>query len=256
MAVPALFRVRLIPVTILAASLLAGAKMVDVWTGAEPLFAIAPAHAAAAASDTGSAAAASETAPAAATTAGTAAPASTQAPAKTPAQEKASPADAASQAPEPITYSKAEVEVLQGLAKRRDALNARARELDLRQAMLAATAKKVDAKIATLKVLEQKIQGLLHQRDAQDEKNMKSLVKVYENMKPQDAARIFEKLDMPILLDVAGRMREQKLAAILADMNPDKARSVTTELATWRATPLNSGGATAGAGTGGGGQNG
>jgi flagellar motility protein MotE (MotC chaperone) len=131
--------------------------------------------------------------------------------------------------------------VLQDLAKRRDEIETRSRELDMRENVLAAAAKKIDGRIAELKTLESKIQGLLQQRDEQNEKNLKSLVKVYENMKPQDAARIFEKLDMPILLDVAGRMREAKLAQVLANMNPDKARSITTELATWRQTPDSAG---------------
>ena len=66
---------------------------------------------------------------------------------------------------------------------------------------------------------------------------MKSLVKVYENMKPKDAARIFEKLDMPVLLQVVERMKEQKLAAVLAEMDPGKAKSVTIELATQHQLP-------------------
>ena len=56
-------------------------------------------------------------------------------------------------------------------------------------------------------------------------------MKIYENMKPKDAARIFEELDMAILLPVTERMKERKLAAVLAKMNTTKAMTLTTQLA-------------------------
>ena len=49
-------------------------------------------------------------------------------------------------------------------------------------------------------------------------------------MKPKDAARIFEELEMRVLLEVVARMKEAKLAPILALMNPQKAMEVTTKM--------------------------
>ena len=46
---------------------------------------------------------------------------------------------------------------------------------------------------------------------------------MYENMKPKDAARIFERLDMKILVDVATEINPRKMADILAQMTPDLA---------------------------------
>ena len=46
-----------------------------------------------------------------------------------------------------------------------------------------------------------------------------------------------EQLDMDILLDVTERMREQKMAPVLAAMDPEKAKSLTVELATRRRLP-------------------
>jgi flagellar motility protein MotE (MotC chaperone) len=53
-------------------------------------------------------------------------------------------------------------------------------------------------------------------------------------MKPKDAARIFEQLDMETLLLVAEPMKERKLAPIMAQMNPTKAMEITVELARLR----------------------
>ena len=54
--------------------------------------------------------------------------------------------------------------------------------------------------------------------------NWRGLVKLYESMKPRDAAAIFNELDMPVLLQVLDRMKEAKAAPVLAAMQPDKAR--------------------------------
>jgi len=58
-------------------------------------------------------------------------------------------------------------------------------------------------------------------------------------MKPRDAARIFEELDMDTLLLVAERMKERKLAPLMAQMNPEKAKEMTVELARLRQLPRN-----------------
>ena len=67
-----------------------------------------------------------------------------------------------------------------------------------------------------------------------ENEKIKSLVKVYEAMKPQDAAKIFEQIDMDILLSVAVHMKEAKLAQILSKMNPEKAKELTVELISYR----------------------
>jgi flagellar motility protein MotE (MotC chaperone) len=76
---------------------------------------------------------------------------------------------------------------------------------------------------------------------AQDAK-VASLVKIYENMKPKDAARIFEALDMDTLLLVAERMKERKLAPVMAQMNSERAKDITVELTRAGQLPLPGGG--------------
>ncbi len=138
-------------------------------------------------------------------------------------------------------FTPAEVEVLQSLAGRREALQARAVELEMRENLLSATEKRIEEKIAELKKLEATIKAKLKQYDEQEEAKMKSLVKIYENMKPKDAARILEELDMDILLEVAERMREAKMAPILALMNSNKAKAITVELAMRSQLPASGG---------------
>jgi flagellar motility protein MotE (MotC chaperone) len=138
---------------------------------------------------------------------------------------------------DPLTATDAEIELLGKLAKRREELERRSSELDLRENLLKATERRLDEKVAELKSIKATIEELLKKHEAENEAKLKSLVKIYENMKPKDAARIFEKLDLPILLDVVERMREAKTAPILADMEPAKAKTVTAALAERRSLP-------------------
>jgi flagellar motility protein MotE (MotC chaperone) len=138
---------------------------------------------------------------------------------------------------DPSQVTDSELDVLQKLADRRTELDRRQQEIDARARLLQATEKRIDAKIAELKGIQQTVDSLLRQHDKQKDEQLRSVVKIYENMKPKDAARIFEQLDMTVLLDVIERMREQKAAPVLANMSPDKAKAVTALLAERRALP-------------------
>ncbi|MBV8979120.1 MAG: hypothetical protein JOZ13_17245 [Alphaproteobacteria bacterium] len=129
------------------------------------------------------------------------------------------------------TPSAAEVDVLSSLARRRTALDARDRDQDMRETVLAATEKRLDDKIAALKQIQAQIAQLLGQRDAEADKQMAALVKTYSAMKPKDAARIFDGLSDDVLIAVAQHMKSDALAPVLAAMNPSAAQKLTVKLA-------------------------
>lgn len=139
-----------------------------------------------------------------------------------------------------------EIEVLQQLAQRREELARRADALDRREGLLKAAEHRLDQKLQGLKDLQATLERLIAEYKAQQDEQTQTLVKIYENMKPKDAARIFEELEMGTLLGVADRMKERKLAALLAEMNPARAKEVTEELARLRTLPKASGAADAG----------
>jgi flagellar motility protein MotE (MotC chaperone) len=175
---------------------------------------------------------------------------------KTPAPAQAEP-PAAAEAPEPAqapaassalaarpqlgaesaTYTPAELEVLQKLSARRDEIEARAKEVQMREDMAKAAEARLAKKLAEMKQVQGTIEALLQKYDEQEDVKMRSLVKIYESMKPKDAAKIFEGLDMPILLDVIERMKEKKAADVLANVTPQKAKEITSELAERRKLP-------------------
>jgi flagellar motility protein MotE (MotC chaperone) len=135
--------------------------------------------------------------------------------------------------------SSAEMDVLTSLADRRDALELRKRELDLRANIIAATEKRVDDKIGQLKALQSRIEAMLGQRDAKELEQLDSLVKIYTAMKPKDAARIFAALDDTVRIGVAGRMKADIMAGILAALPSDVAQKLTVELASRYKAPTN-----------------
>lgn len=170
-----------------------------------------------------------------------------------PQASTAAPATAASaspQSPPPQSaaldqgaMSQTELDVLQRLQERRASLDLREKDVERRESLLKAAEGQIERKLAEMKTLQGTIEGLLRQYNDQEDKKMLSLVKIYENMKPKEAAKIFEQLDMGIMLEVVERMKEQKVAPILAEMDPGKARNLTAELAQRRQIPLPKGGA-------------
>ena len=138
---------------------------------------------------------------------------------------------------DPTFLTLAEIEILQQLGLRRDQLDAREQEMDLRNGLLHAAEGRIDQKIAELQKLRSIIDSLIKKYDKEQDAKLESLVKIYENMKPKDAARIFEDLELDTLLEVSERMKERKLAGIIAKMSPQKAREITVELRRLRNLP-------------------
>jgi flagellar motility protein MotE (MotC chaperone) len=121
--------------------------------------------------------------------------------------------------------------VLESLNQRRQELEARARELDVRENLLAATEKRVEARLAEIKDAEARINATVHKKDEAEAARFKSLVSMYENMKAKDAAKIFDRLDMRVLLELASQINPRRMSDILAQMSPDVAERLTGEIA-------------------------
>ena len=139
------------------------------------------------------------------------------------------------EAPDEPATSAAERSLLMDLRHRRELLDARARDLDQRQAELEAAAKRLSERTDQLAGLQTKLEGLEADRQRHATENWAGLVRVYEAMKPRDAAAIFDALDMQVLLQVLDRMQDRRAAPVLAAMQPDRARLATQMLAEMRA---------------------
>ncbi len=121
--------------------------------------------------------------------------------------------------------------ILERLQQRRKQLDKRSRDIDLRESLLKAAEKRVESRVNELKELEKKINVAIGNRDKNQKQHFKSLVDMYEAMRPKDAARIFDRLDLSILVEVATGMKARSMSAVMAQMAPEAAERLTVELA-------------------------
>jgi flagellar motility protein MotE (MotC chaperone) len=127
--------------------------------------------------------------------------------------------------------SPAERAILESLQKRRAELDARAHELDTREDLLRAAERRVGGRIDELKDLEARVSSIMQQKDEGEVARLKNVVTMYENMKAKDAAKIFDGLDIKILLEVAKEINPRRMSDILALMSPENAQRLTVDLA-------------------------
>jgi hypothetical protein len=128
-------------------------------------------------------------------------------------------------------------DVARTLQQRREEILQLEARLALREAAIRAAEADVMAQIERLETFQLELEALVGAAEAEEEERLQQLVKMYESMRAKSAAAIFDQLELPVILAVAKRMREARMAGILAAMNPNRARVVTTELARERELP-------------------
>jgi flagellar motility protein MotE (MotC chaperone) len=122
-------------------------------------------------------------------------------------------------------------ERLYALLMRKDAALKRREELvenekqDLRAAEAA-----LEARLLELQKLRDQIREMLTDLDAEREERVASLVKMFESMRPKQAAAILEVTDDEIALEVLERMNQGKAGKTLAAMDPKRAASLAERI--------------------------
>jgi flagellar motility protein MotE (MotC chaperone) len=218
-------RFRLLPVTIFAAVLMLGVRVGDLWRLAThdatlPAFPVSMA----------------QNSPAAPATKDDKAPAKPDEPAIPPAEkpgEKPPERPAAADLPAPVNNE----ELAKRYAERRADLDRRLKDVEMREALLIAAEKRVEQKVQEMEKVRAQIEQLMKSGEDKQSAQVEALVGIYEKMKPKEAARIFDEMEMPQLLEVLPRMKDVKSALILASMSPVKAKEVTAALLARQAQP-------------------
>ena len=123
--------------------------------------------------------------------------------------------------------SQAERALYEKLGERRQDLDKRQRDLELRENMLKEAEARLQLRLDELKDIENRING----KGGEQRAKLRDIVTMYESMNPKQAAQIFDKLDQNVLVDVALAMKPSKLSSVMAVMTPDNAQRLTVELA-------------------------
>lgn len=139
---------------------------------------------------------------------------------------------------QPVSAS--ERAILERLQSRRQELEARAREVDIRESLLKAAEKRIESKVEELKAVESRITTATGQKAETDAARFKGIITMYEGMKPKDAAKVFDRLEMSVLFEIASQIAPRKMSDILGLMAPEAAERLTIEMAR-RAGPDKSG---------------
>jgi len=106
---------------------------------------------------------------------------------------------------------------------------------DRMQAMRVAEAE-ITEKIAELEGAETSLAALLVVAQSAAEDDLTRLTSVYENMKSEDAAALFSRMEPAFSAGFMGRMRPEQAAAIMTELEPDVAYSISVVLAGRNAT--------------------
>jgi flagellar motility protein MotE (MotC chaperone) len=127
--------------------------------------------------------------------------------------------------------SASERAILERLQSRRQELDARAREIDIRESLLKEAEKRITTKVDEMKAFEAKTANEERQKAEAENARLKGLITTYEGMKPKDAARVFDRLEMPVLIEIASQIAPRKMSDILGLMSSEAAERLTVELA-------------------------
>ncbi|MDF0497752.1 MotE family protein [Bradyrhizobium yuanmingense] len=127
--------------------------------------------------------------------------------------------------------SASERAVLERLQARRQEIEARQREIDIRESLLKSAEKRIETKVEEMKAVETRISATQAEQKAAEAQRMKGLVTMYEGMKPKDAARVFDRLEMGVLIEIASAIAPRKMSDILGLMSSEAAERLTVEMA-------------------------
>ncbi|MCZ8148337.1 MAG: hypothetical protein O9325_10885 [Roseomonas sp.] len=150
-----------------------------------------------------------------------------------PAQPASAPPPATPAPPGP--EAAAERALLESLRARRAEIDARQAAAAQRELLVTAAERRLAQRVEELAALQVRLETLERERAQREEAGLRGLVKLYEGMRPRDAAAIFDDLDMPVLVPIVDRMREARAAPVMAAMRPERARVLTAELTRLRA---------------------
>lgn len=120
------------------------------------------------------------------------------------------------------------------LSERKRDLDAREEELNKKAAEIEAQKAAIEKKLVELEEYRAKISNMLQDRIKSDDGKVETLVQVYTNMKPGQAAKIFETMDEDLVIDILSRMKKKSAAEILNLIKTEKAQTFAERYAGYR----------------------
>ncbi|MCM8812743.1 MAG: hypothetical protein NC924_02240 [Candidatus Omnitrophica bacterium] len=136
----------------------------------------------------------------------------------------------------PVTNLDAQ-EVVRLVEEQRAVIEQRRQEVEQEAARLADLKQQLDVEKNNLEAQRKKMNGLLEElngafgkRDAAAEQRLLQMSKMYDTMKPDQVAAIFEKLDDATVIDILLKMKMKNSARVLGKMKPARASMLSAHM--------------------------
>lgn len=115
--------------------------------------------------------------------------------------------------------------------ERKKALDQKEEELKAWETEIQTQKSELDTKIAEIQKIRNDISAQLEERVKADQTKIDTLVQVYSQMKPSQAAKVFESLDEDLAVDILSKMKKKSAADILNLLKADKAQVLSEKYA-------------------------
>ncbi len=136
-------------------------------------------------------------------------------------------------APTPAECKSSEgmMQMLEALRARENKVQQQEAALQDRMQALKIANQEITGKLAALTTAEEQLRGTITLADSAAEDDLARLTKVYESMKPKQAAALFEEMNPDFAAGFLGRMRPEIAAGIMASLSPQAARTFSVVMA-------------------------
>ena len=128
-------------------------------------------------------------------------------------------------------FTEMEIKLRQELDVRRIELERREQALRVREKLADLAEIELKERVEKMNELQVQLTNLLKNLSNKEEGELMQLAKIYEEMRPQNAAIVLNKLDDNIVFDLFKRMNRKDTAKIMEKMDPQKARRISKMLA-------------------------
>jgi flagellar motility protein MotE (MotC chaperone) len=135
--------------------------------------------------------------------------------------------------PDPLECKSPEgmMQMLEALRAREDRVQQQETALQDRMQALKIANQEITGKLTALTTAEEKLRGTIALADSAAEDDLARLTKVYESMKPKQAAALFEEMNPDFAAGFLGRMRPEAAAGIMASLTPQAAHTFSVVMA-------------------------
>ena len=118
------------------------------------------------------------------------------------------------------------------IRKEREEIGLRKKELKSLEESVDKKLAEIDTKLESLKSLQNRIETLLEEKSAVEQKQIESLAKIYSKMNPAKAALALSGLEQQLASDLLGKMKVKSAAKILDQVSKQKTTEISTTYTT------------------------